>query len=120
MRHGAEKSYFVTDYLKDLQFQLAVPPTDDDLRLRFRAAEEEANGSSRIAAWLSKEPTRRQRTGDTNDIAALNYDAIISGGHGTGVGLPPPKKRAKTTAQAEAAGARVPAGERGLRPRLRR
>ena len=96
MRHGAEKSYFVTDYLKDLQFQLAVPPTDDDLRLRFRAAEEEANGSSRIAAWLSKEPTRRQRTGDTNDIAALNYDAIISGGHGTGVGLPPPKKRAKS------------------------
>ena len=114
MRHGAEKSYFVTDYLKDLQFQLAVPPTDDDLRLRARAAEEEANGSSRIAAWLRKEPTRRQRT------AALNYDAIISGGHGTGVGLPPPKKRAKTTAQAEAAGARVPAGERGLRPRLRR
>ena len=96
MRHGAEKSYFVTDYLKDLQFQLAVPPTDDDLRLRFRAAKEEANVSSRIAAWLTKEPTRRQRTGDTNDIAALNYDAIISGGHGTGVGLPPPKKRAKS------------------------
>ena len=96
MRHGAEKSYFVTDYLKDLQFQLAVPPTDDDLRLRFRAAKEEANVSSRIAAWLTKEPTRRQRTGDTNDIAALNYDPIISGGHGTGVGLPPPKKRAKS------------------------
>ena len=56
----------------------------------------EANGSSRIAAWLSKEPTRRQRTGDTNDIPALNYDAIISGGHGTGVGLSPPEKRAKS------------------------